>query len=159
MYHWPCLLEPSLPLSSGPLCPPWDFHLCLHRALSSLFGLCTLRYQNLTCVTVICQGALHGRHTVWAGSISPGPRPVTRRCEFTSNSASLSRTSRGISSETGNIQHIPWGCSGQQDSLCSLGAHILGQGVGGGERREEGDSLSDRAGERRRRSHTDEGSK
>lgn len=45
------------------------------------------------------------------------------------------------------------------DSLCSLGAHILGEGVGRGERRKEGDSHSDRARERRRRSHMDEGSK
>lgn len=44
--------------------------------ISAFTGLCTLRYQNLTCVTVICQAVLHGRDTVRATSISPGPHRV-----------------------------------------------------------------------------------
>lgn len=55
------------------LCPPRGIPLRLHRALSSLFDHCPGRYQSLTCVTVICQGAHRGRDAEQADSTSPGP--------------------------------------------------------------------------------------
>lgn len=64
-----CFVHLPAPSPASPhLCvcshcaPLWGIHLRLPRALSSSFDLCPGRCQSLTRVTMICQGAHHGRN-------------------------------------------------------------------------------------------------